>query len=247
MKLSAVAVNHRKSAREPFDFIVDPLESELLNAPCLHISNSSVKTLSGTVKMNDSTIRRCFHCQVLSIDHACPKTLVIDELGLNHGECRADIAVINGKLSGYEIKSNFDSLVRLKSQIRAYDAVFQTASIVIAPRHLRNVLRAVPVHWGIYICLPSADNGLTFWRARRESENTCPDPVAIARLLWRDEAAQILRSHGASGRLLKRPRAELYNQLADILDLSELRTQVIGALKNRKSWRHPAPPFRCDD
>ena len=197
--------------------------------------------------MNDSLIRENFHGQVLSSDHACPKTLVVDELGLNHGECRADIAVINGKLSGYEIKSHLDSLARLKRQVRAYDAVFETTSIVVAPRHLRKVIRTVPSHWGIYVCLPSEANGITFWQARVGSENTYQSPVAIAQLLWKDEAAEILKALGASPRSLKHPRAELYKQLADGLELSTLKTVVTQALKNRKNWRRPATPSRYGD
>src|SRR5437867_10015901 len=134
------------------------LESELLHRYRLHIGNIFTKSSGGFAIMNDSLIRENFHRQVLNPDHACPKTLVIDELGLNHGECRADIAVINGKLSGYEIKSDLDSLVRLKRQIRAYDTIFQSASIVVAPRHLRKVIRTVPLHWGICVCLPNADS-----------------------------------------------------------------------------------------
>ena len=223
------------------------MESELLHRHCLRISNSSITDLAALAAMNDSLIRENFHRQVLSADHGCPKTLVVDELGLNHGECRADIAVINGMLSGYEIKSHLDSLVRLKRQVKAYDAVFQSTAIVIAPRHLRNVIRVVPKHWGIYVCLPGADTGVRFWQARPGSENPRPNPVAVAQLLWRDEAAQILKECGASKRSLKEPRAKLYRQLAHVLEVSELRTRVIGALKNRKTWRRPAPLFRCGD
>jgi hypothetical protein len=55
--------------------------------------------------MNDPLIRKAFHCSFLQKEHAAPTTLVVDELGLEHGKCRADIAVINGHLIGYEIKS----------------------------------------------------------------------------------------------------------------------------------------------
>jgi len=63
--------------------------------------------------MNDAGIRRNLHCKKLRRHHVDPDTLVVDELGLKHGKCRADIAVINGHLMGYEIKSDDDSLRRL--------------------------------------------------------------------------------------------------------------------------------------
>ena len=72
--------------------------------------------------MNDAQIRSSFHSKKLRRHHATPDTLVVDELGLKHGKCRADIAVINGHLIGYEIKSDDDSLHRLARQVEAYNA-----------------------------------------------------------------------------------------------------------------------------
>jgi hypothetical protein len=48
---------------------------------------------------------------------------MLDEFGLEHGEVRVDVAVINGELHGYEIKSERDTLERLPRQVKAYSAV----------------------------------------------------------------------------------------------------------------------------
>ena len=80
--------------------------------------------------MNDVEIRQNFHRKILRRQHAHKDTLVIDELGLQHGKCRADIAVVNGHLVGYEIKSSSDSLSRLKQQVESYNAVFDRVFIV---------------------------------------------------------------------------------------------------------------------
>ncbi len=53
--------------------------------------------------MNDVEIRQNFHRKILRRQHAQKNTLVIDELGLNHGRCRADIAVVNGHFWGFVI------------------------------------------------------------------------------------------------------------------------------------------------
>jgi hypothetical protein len=47
-------------------------------------------------------------------DH--PSTLILEELGLKHGAARIDIAVVNGDLHGYELKSDSDTLSRLPRQ-----------------------------------------------------------------------------------------------------------------------------------
>ena len=50
--------------------------------------------------------------------------LIIDELGLAHAQSRIDLAVFNGHLHGYEIKSAGDTLERLPRQLSFYtDAV----------------------------------------------------------------------------------------------------------------------------
>ena len=55
--------------------------------------------------------------------------VIIDELPLLRGRGRADLAFVNGSLSGYEIKSDRDSLRRLGDQVRHYDTVFEYASV----------------------------------------------------------------------------------------------------------------------
>ena len=47
-------------------------------------------------------------------------TVVIEELGLCRGQVRVDVAVVNGLLHGYEIKSDRDSLRRLGVQVEVY-------------------------------------------------------------------------------------------------------------------------------
>ncbi len=101
--------------------------------------------------MNDPQIRSNFHSQKLPKYHNSSNTLVIDELGLKHGKNRADIAVINENLTGYEIKSDEDTLNRLSGQIKAYNDVFNKAAIVVGGRYYRQVKEKVPDWWGIFI------------------------------------------------------------------------------------------------
>src|SRR5437899_2698377 len=98
--------------------------------------------------MNDRLIRDSFHRQRLHRFHDAPDTLVLNELGLRHGKCRADIAVVNGRLIGYEIKSDEDSLKRLEEQVQIYSAVFDRASVITGTKHLDAVLSQLPKWWG---------------------------------------------------------------------------------------------------
>lgn len=196
--------------------------------------------------MNDPLIRKAFHCTFLQKEHASPNTLVVDELGLEHGKCRADIAVINGHINGYEIKSEKDSLVRLKNQIEIYNAVFDHSSIVLEKRHLNEVLYLAPKWWGVILVAESVGRSVCFEIIREPSQNLLIDDYAVVQLLWRNEAREILKNLGVTGKQLRECRANLYQYIIDIFDSSTLRELVRDCLKKRQDWRDPELPSLYD-
>jgi len=187
--------------------------------------------------MNDSEIRRNFHKKMLLRHHAAPQTLVLDELGLLHGAFRADIAVVNGKLIGYEIKSEEDSLDRLQNQIVAYDSVFDSIAIIITKRHRQAVTRRVPKHWGIVLSEKGKRGAVHFRIKRKFQQNPYVDPVSVARLLWKSEAIEILKEIGAPQSLLKSQRVKLYRYLSRHLHIKKLKSAVRKCLKQRSNCR----------
>jgi hypothetical protein len=191
--------------------------------------------------MNDAIIRENFHRKVLRRFHGAPGVLVLDELGLKHGKCRADIALVNGRLIGYEIKSDEDSLDRLEEQVQFYSAVFDRATIIVAARHVKPVRSLVPKWWGIVVGKPRGKTQVNFETLRRAELNRKVDPYAVAQLLWSVEAATILRELGEPQSMLRQRRSFLYQRLADLLSLAELRRRVTTCLKSRKNWRLHAP------
>ena len=94
-------------------------------------------------------------------------SLVINEFGC--AGSRVDVAVINGRLHGYEIKSDCDTLLRLESQVPAFSAVFDRITIVVGSRHVDNLSGCVPPWWGVIeaVC---ACNGADLKTVRRASE-----------------------------------------------------------------------------
>lgn len=197
--------------------------------------------------MNDASIRKNFHRKMLQRHHSNDRTVVVDELGLRHGRSRADIAVISGRLYGFEIKGESDSLDRLAGQIQSYSAVFDRATVVAAPRHLESLHSMLPRWWGIVVCRVGKRGAIHFdWeREARANENT--DPVAVAGLLWRTEAVQILSRLGAEKKLLRQPRQVLYQQLVDQLSLAAVRCEVRQCLRDRENWRDRERPLKYGD
>ncbi|MDR3575993.1 MAG: sce7726 family protein [Anaerolineaceae bacterium] len=188
--------------------------------------------------MNDPQIRKAFHRSILREEHNDPGTLVLDELGLKHGKCRADIAVINGHLNGFEIKSDKDSLIRLESQIENYSAVFDHASIVIADCHLDKAFCLVPKWWGVILVSQDLCSELEFTVMRLPSQNANIDDYAVAQLLWREEAQDALINLGIHGKKLRETRSNLYRCLVENINSQDLRLMTREYLKKRQAWRH---------
>jgi hypothetical protein len=192
--------------------------------------------------MKDSQIRAAFHKKILGRHHANTDTLVVDELGLKHGKRRADIAVINDHLDGFEIKGDEDSLHRLAGQIEAYSAVFDRATLVVTERHRREVQGILPPWWGLVVCAEGPRRAVWFTTVRRSKANPTVDCFSIAQLLWRREAAEILASRGVPATVLRSKRAVLYEHLVDLTEPRELRSLVRARLKSRPDWRCPQSP-----
>ena len=67
--------------------------------------------------MRDPEIRRQLRCRLEQEFGNDANALILDELGVCCGRVRADMAVVNGELKGFEIKSDQDTLLRLRSQV----------------------------------------------------------------------------------------------------------------------------------
>jgi len=170
----------------------------------------------------------------------------LDELGLKHGKCRADIAIINGYLIGYEIKSDEDSLWRLEKQIEAYSDVFDRATVVVGTKHAEAVYSLVPDWWGIIVSRRGSRGAISFETARADGINEGIDLFSVAQLMWKNEAADILVELGTPQIVLRQKRAVLYQLLVELLSPTELRRRVRDCLRNRRNWRCPIPPSLDD-
>lgn len=162
-------------------------------------------------------------------------TRIVEEMGIWNGAVRVDLAVINGELAGYEIKSARDTLQRLPAQAALYNAVFDRVHLVAAENHVSQALAQIPEWWGVVVALQDEDT-VRLHVLRPSSQNWALQPIQIARLLWREEALEILETYG-SGRGVKRAsREQVAERLIMTLGLDELRQEVRQRLKKRKQW-----------
>jgi hypothetical protein len=109
------------------------------------------------------------------------------------GECKADVAILNGTATVYEIKSERDSLIRLDRQVTAYATVFAKVFVIAAEGHVQAVAKTVPDFVGI-LCLNSRHHISTIREAEDEPERTSPS--AIFDSIRTAEAKMILAALG---------------------------------------------------
>ena len=96
---------------------------------------------SRTETLTEESLRRSLHSYLIVQQQVEPDTTVIYELGLCQGSARVDLAVIDGQLHGYEIKSERDSLRRLRAQADLYNKVFDRVTLVCTEKaHMRGAL-----------------------------------------------------------------------------------------------------------
>jgi hypothetical protein len=172
---------------------------------------------------------------------------VIDELGIDHGAIRLDIALVNSIFQGFELKSDNDSLIRLPNQMRAYNAVLDRVTLVVGYRHAYEALKIIPEWWGVKLVEIGPFGGVHFSQARMPRNNPKPDPLAIARLLWRDEAIELLSDLGAAQGVLSKSRSYIYGRIVEVTDLDTIRARVRRQLMCRVNWRSDAEQTLHDD
>ena len=187
--------------------------------------------------MNEVDLRRAAKSKFLACYEDDPTTLIVDELGLRHGAARIDIALVNGIIHGYELKSDKDNLRRLPHQMRIYNSVLDRITLVTTERHAEHATRLIPRWWGIKIAVKNSADVVEFSDLREASDNPSPDILAVSKLLWREEALTLLDEFGEADSFRYKRRALVYARLAEIADLDTVRERVRLQLKSRQTWR----------
>jgi hypothetical protein len=191
--------------------------------------------------MRDSDLRAALLRRLARRHSSDAGALILQELGLRHGAARIDVAVVNGILHGYELKSDSDSLERLARQALVYGSVLDRVTLVVGRRHVEEAVGMVPAWWGVQVAEMGPRGGVLFSSVRRARNNPSQDIVAVAKLLWREEALELLQQLGAAKGFRSKPRAAIYTRLAEVVDPDQIRSRVRDRLRGRTDWRSGGP------
>jgi hypothetical protein len=201
----------------------------------------SAPSISADISLCDQEIRSALINNLSLRYQNDPEAMVIEELGLCQGRVRVDIALVNGNLHGFEIKSDRDKLVRLERQVEYYSRVLDRVTLVVGLRHVDNAALIVPGWWGILTAEPSL-RGVVLKQRRRGRRNPAQDARALVELVWLDEALQLLEARNAIRGFRGKPRRLVWDRVCELYSISEITAFACARLKARAIDEDPRQP-----
>ncbi|HET54717.1 MAG TPA: hypothetical protein ENN33_05815 [Ignavibacteria bacterium] len=182
--------------------------------------------------MRDQDIRTILHFYLSELNKNIKDTIIVDELNVKNGLARVDIAVINGSIHGYEIKSEVDTLNRLTNQIEHYNSSLEKITIAVNSNHKQKVLGIVPKWWGII----EVDENSEIAELRESEVNPLLSISDLLLFLWKDEMINILEKNEVKYKKSSN-RSALIDTMIQNIEKEKLLNEVRQALKSRKNWR----------
>lgn len=148
------------------------------------------------------------------------------------GSCKADLVILNGTATVYEIKSERDSLARLANQVENYKRVFAKVNVIASEGHIQGVLATVPDDVGV-MCLSTRYRITTVREAADCPARICP--ITVFESLRTAEAVAILRAMRVA--VPQVPNTQRHVAMRDLfaaLDPAALHVEMVRTLKRTR-------------
>ncbi len=149
------------------------------------------------------------------------------------GDCKADMVILNGTATVYEIKSERDSLCRLERQLEQYRKVFAKVNVIAADSHISKIERMAPADVGL-LCLTPRFQIKTIRPATDNANRICPSTLFESLRLA--EAKSVIKAMGLETPTL--PNTLMHGELKRIfskLDPLSLHLHSVTVLKESRN------------
>ncbi|MBS4875736.1 MAG: sce7726 family protein [Actinomyces sp.] len=178
-------------AVSPHEKLIEALRIELdLSASCTlsETINKTYSILRREGNRTDYVYRNAIIDKVVIGRHSINTATPIQEFRV--GSSLADLVVLNGTSTVYEIKSERDTLRRLARQIENYSKVFERTYVVTSASKLHSLEHDLPEHVGII----TLSRDYTLQTVREATTNwELIDTIAISRTMTIPEACAVLK------------------------------------------------------
>jgi hypothetical protein len=139
-----------------------------------HAFDSAFAILKRNGRRDEYVYRAALTRRILLGKHSLNTACMLTEF--RAGACKADLAILNGTATVYEIKSERDSLTRLANQVDNYKKVFAKIFVIASKDHVGSVLKTVPADVGV-LELSSRYHISTIREAEDRPDRICPATV----------------------------------------------------------------------
>lgn len=144
------------------------------------------------VRFGDGDIRAPLVAWIASQHPMDGSTGILHELEMSRPSGRIDLAVVNGELAGFEIKSDKDTFARLSRQAKAYSAFFDKVTLVTTETHIERAKNIIPRWWGLILF----DRHQQFHAVREPGHNKAVDPTSVLYTLSIREIRTVAQHEG---------------------------------------------------
>lgn len=151
------------------------------------------------------------------------------------GKCKADVVILNGTSTVYEIKSEFDSFARLENQINTYFQFFDHVNVITSASQAAKLESILPDAAGILV-LTDRNTISTIRESKSNKGNT--DLAILFDTLRKNEYLKIIKEY--HGTLPDMPNTLIYRECKKLfckIPLSAAHDLALGTLKNRNNSR----------
>lgn len=194
------------------------------------IFDSAFEILKVEGHRDEYIYRAAISQKVLMGTHSLRTASMLNEF--RTGSSKADVVILNGTATVYEIKSERDSLARLANQVENYKRVFAKVNVIASEGHIEGVLEKVPEDVGV-MCLSKRYQITTVREAADCPERICP--VTVFESLRMAESIEILTAMGGTvPELPNTQRHAAVRELFATLDPSALHVELVRTLKRTR-------------
>ena len=200
------------------------------------------------MKIYDKDIRPILYDKISNLKEFTSDntSIIIDEFPVVEGSARVDIAVVNGKLHGFEIKSDQDTLDRLSDQIFFYNMVFDKMTLVVSEKFKDKLINIIPKWWGIYY-IKTVGNKPKLVVEKKSKLNKDIKIEAFLSLLWRNEMLELLLSNNIKKGVKSKNKEDLTQIIIKNFSFNEIKNFTRLKLKTRNIERAVLVSKLCDD
>lgn len=194
------------------------------------VFNRAFQTLKVAGHRDEYIYRSAITHKILMGTHSLRTASMLSEF--RAGSSKADLVILNGTATVYEIKSERDTLSRLATQVADYQKVFAKVNVITSEEHVAGVLATVSEEVGVLSL--SKRHQITTEREAAESIDGL-HPLTILSSLRASEATAILMSMGVDVPTV--PNTQLHSLLRTKfakLDSAVLHQEMVKTLKRTR-------------